>query len=137
VVVLDTHIAIWLLAGDHRLTESAAYPYIENASHRGILRIASISLFELGRMSEEGVVRFDLPLPDVIDTLLETPGLQVESIDRRIVAESVALGGGFPGDDHDRIICATARALRGSLVTGDSGLLRYAESGGLRTIAVQ
>lgn len=136
-VILDTHIAVWLLAADKRLTESAAYRYIENASQRGTLRIASISLFELGKMSEEGTVRFDLPLSDGIDALLETPGLQVAGIDARVTSEAVALGASFPGDDADRIICATARALRGSLVTADSRLLAFAEGGGVRTVAVQ
>lgn len=136
-VILDTHIAIWLLAAEPRLTDSAAYAYIENASHRGTLRVASVSLFELGKLSEEGSVRFDLPLPDVIDALLETPGLQVAEIDGRVASESLSLSDGFPGDDADRIICATARALRGSLVTADSRLLAYAEGGGVRTIAVQ
>ena len=136
-VILDTHIAIWLLAAERRLTNAAAYSYIENASQRGTLRIESISMFELGKRNEKDNVGFDLYVVDVIETLLETPGLQVAGIDSRVVTESLALGDAFPGDDADRIICATARALRGSLVTADSRIIGFAEEGGVRTIAVQ
>jgi PIN domain nuclease of toxin-antitoxin system len=136
VVILDTHIAVWLLAGESRLTESVAYPYIEQASQRGSLRIASVSLFELSRLNGDGRLRLDLPLSDLFETLLNTPGLQIAELDPRVALESLSLEE-FPGDETDRVICATARALRGSLVTADTEIVAYAKSGGLRVIPVQ
>lgn len=136
-VILDTHIAVWLLAGEARLTESTAFPYIEQASQRGTLRLASISLYELSRMNEEGVLRLDLPLADLFNTLLETPGLQIAALEPRVALESLSLDPAFPGDERDRLICATTRALRGTLVTADQGIIEYAQGGGIRVIPVE
>lgn len=135
-VLLDTHIALWLLAGEQRLTEAPAYRYLEDASHRGTLRLAAISLYELARLLEEGTVTFDIPFTDVIAALLETPGLQLAPIDERVASESLALEATFPGDDIDRVICATARALRGSLLTANQSLIDYAQDGSIRVIPV-
>lgn len=138
-VVLDTRVALWLLAGAERLTESSAYRYIEDASRRGTLRIPSISLFELAELHRGGAVRFDLPLSEVLKTLLDTPGLQLADIDPTVAAESLLLdtaGRPFPGSEIDRLICATTRALRGSLVTAKPELVEYARSGALRLIYV-
>lgn len=138
-VVLDTYVALWLLAGERRLTESPAYRYVEDASHRGTLRIASITLFELAQLHRSGVVRFDVPLAEVLTTLVETPGLRIAPLDEAVAAESVLLdapGDPFPGGSTDRIICATTRALRGALVTAKPELIGFGSTGALRLITV-
>lgn len=135
-VVLDTHVALWLLAGEERLTSAPAFRYIEQASQRGALRIAAISLFELSRLAAKGAVRFELPLSDVFETLLETPGLQVTPIDQRIALEALSLDSEFPGDEIDRVICATSRSLRADLLTANPRLIDFARNGTIRVIPV-
>ena len=141
-ILLDTPVALRLLAGDPRLLSSKAYSYIEDASHRGALRLSSISLVELSVLQQRGKVRFDIPLSDVFYTLINTPGLQIAPIDDAVALEAGGLDalsreGSFPGDENDRIICATTRALRATLVTDDPTILDFAESGGIRVIALE
>ena len=60
---------------------------------------------------------------------LSRPGIALASLLPAVAVDSVLLPGIIHGDPADRIIVATARHLRATLITADAKLLTYGRSG--------
>lgn len=127
-ILLDTHVLIWLDQGAALLGEHAR-GLIESAYKAEELAIASISFWEVGRLVESKRLAFDGALEPWRVGLMNT-GFKEFSLDGRIALKASELTA-FDGDPADRIIAATAMTLDAQLVTADPKLLGQS---GLRTI---
>jgi PIN domain nuclease of toxin-antitoxin system len=126
VPMLDTHIWIWWLHGDHRLPESVrseldALP----AEHRPM--ISDISLWEVAMLVARGRLELDRSLESWLQ--LATRAVKVWPITTSIAAAVAALPESFQRDPADRIIVATSANRGAPLITLDrriieSGLVR-------------
>ncbi len=117
-ILLDTHVLLWLCLEPKRLSRSAATAIRKVVSTGGI-GIASISLWEiamliaLGRLSPRGT-------PDAwIAELVEMSGVVVKELTPPVAVLSTQFPNDFPADPADRLIAATARAEGLTLVTSD------------------
>lgn len=117
-ILLDTHVLLWLCLEPKRLSRRATTA-IKQAVSAGGLGIASISLWEiamlvaLGRLSVRGT-------PDGwMADLIETSGVVVKELTPTVAVLSTQFPGDFPADPVDRLIGATARAEGLALVTRD------------------
>jgi PIN domain nuclease of toxin-antitoxin system len=128
-LLLDTHALLWWQAGSDRLS-SRARRLIDGAPR---LFLASISVWELAMLVDQGTVALDRPtqiwvhdlLADGIVTIAElTPGIAV----------AAAQLDEFTGDHVDRIVYATAVQNQLTLVTKDDRLADYARANGDATI---
>lgn len=120
-ILLDTHVVVWLALEPARLSATAARA-IREAVRAGGLGIASISLWEiammitLGRLVPRGT-------PEAwLTELVQKTGVVVKEITPVVAALATQLPGAFPADPADRLIAATARADGLTLVTRDSRL---------------
>jgi PIN domain nuclease of toxin-antitoxin system len=118
VILLDTHVFLWLCLEPKRLSRLATAA-IKQAVNTGGLGIASISLWEiamvisLGRLSVRGT-------PETwLSELIETSGVIVKDLTSTIAVLSTQFPRDFPSDPADRLIGATARAEGLTLVTRD------------------
>jgi PIN domain nuclease of toxin-antitoxin system len=118
VILLDTHILLWLCLQPTRLSRRAAAA-IRNAVSSGGLAIASISLWEiamliaLGRLSPRGT-------PEAwMAELIRASGVVVKEITPAVAVLSTQFPDSFSHDPADRLIGATARADGLVLVTRD------------------
>jgi PIN domain nuclease of toxin-antitoxin system len=119
VIVLDTHILVWLAAASERLGSAAR----EALSGGSELAISTVSIQEIAYLVTSGRVGLDRPLKRWV-----TDVLSVHDIRPIAPSVSVALRAGsldgetFPGDPADRLIYATAVEHDAQLATADARL---------------
>lgn len=124
-LVLDTHVWVWLLNGDAQRLSEEGLAAIERASQSGQLGVSAISVWEVGMLEAKGRIRFSQICIDWVRQALAAPGLRLLPLTPEIAIESSRLPGQIQGDPADRILAATTRILNATLVTQDQQLLNY------------
>jgi PIN domain nuclease of toxin-antitoxin system len=122
-IVLDTHIWVWWVHGDERLT-SRQLEFIQE-HEGGEIGISAISLWEIAKLVENGKLELPVSLEKWFTQALSYPGVQIIELTPAIATESTRLPGEFHKDPADQIIVATARIMKCKLVTSDERLLNY------------
>ena len=122
-ILLDTHIWVWWVHGDTRLT-SAQMEAI-TANEQDMLGISAISCWEVAKLVEYKRLELPCPLEAWFEQSLGYPGVRLLELTPEIAAESCRLPGEFHRDPADQIIVATARAHGCALVTSDKRLVAY------------
>ena len=132
-ILLDTCAAIWLQAGSaFRLEGEAA---LQEAQKIGTqVLVSPITAWEIGLLVSKGRLILSLPPLTWFDQLLEL-GVDLAPLTPDILIASSQLPGTPLRDPADRIIAATARAMRYRLITRDRPLLEFAASGQVEAIA--
>jgi len=121
-ILLDTHVVLWLLSDPARLSK-AAHAAIDDARRNGGgLAICGITLLEIATANLNGRVSLTLSLESFLDELERR--FVVLPINARICARMLSLPAGYPKDPADRVIGATALVEGMSLVTADREIRR-------------
>ena len=115
-ILLDTHIAIWLVAEPDKLSKHAKEA-IRAARIEGGLAIASITLMELAWLAENGRVTTTLSVESFVR--LCASKMTVLPITPEIAARAVSFPESYPKDPQDRLIGATALVEGIQLITHD------------------
>lgn len=123
-IILDTHIWIWLVTGDPRLLPEFA-DYIQENEADG-LGVCAISCWEVAKLVEGGRIKLSLPVGDWLTAALAYPGIRLLDLSPAVAVESTQLPGVFHRDPADQIIVATARLYACPLVTMDRQIRAYA-----------
>ena len=127
-IILDTHIWIWWVQGDPRLTEKHQ-AWLQQYQVDG-LGVSIFSCWEVTKLVEKGRIILPCPVEQWLNLALTYPGVRLLDLSVPIVLESSNLPG-FHKDPADQIIVATARVLRCSLLTADEAILSYS---GVKTL---
>ncbi len=122
-IVLDTHIWVWWIHGDSRLSSSHAKLIEDNEDDE--IRIGTISLWEVAKLIELGRLVLPVALGDWFRDALAYPGVTLVDLTPGIAIESTQLPGRFHRDPADQIIVATARVLGHDLLTADQKIRDY------------
>lgn len=131
--LLDTHIWIWLNNGAPELS-TRTIKTIEDAAQNGKLFISPVSIWELGTLTRKGRISLQSPLGLWVKEAIERPGVRITELSPEVMVESNELPGDFHGDPADRMLIATARVYRATLVTRDKAILDYAKKGFIRAV---
>lgn len=128
-ILLDTHVVVWLASGDARLSRPAqAAIHQARQSDRG-LAISDFTLYELSLLFRKK--QFNLSTnPETFLSEVETRFV-ILPITGRICTRALSLPAVYPKDPADRIIGATALVEGLTLVTADQAIR---ESGAVPTI---
>ena len=131
-LLLDTHVLLWLDSGAPMTRESVAA--IDDAADRGEVLVSPVSAWEIGLLVRKGRIRLDLePLP-WFERVLDLPGVRLVPLAVAAAISSSFLDEPFHGDPADRLLVATARTLPATLITRDARILSYAEAGHLQAL---
>ena len=120
--LIDTHILLWWLAGDRRLSRGQRR-VINQASEESPLGLSDISLWEIATLQELGRIELDRPLREWLEQASAPPLVRRLGISPAVAAEVAALPATFHRDPADRIIVSTARVLGAKLVTSDRAII--------------
>ena len=120
--LLDTHVLLWWLTGDARLSP-AQREVVASASAETPLLVSDISLWEIAMLHSLGRIRLSVPLRDWLERAVAPPLVRRQGISPAIAAELAALPDSFHRDPADRILVATARVLGATLLTQDRRIL--------------
>ncbi len=127
-LVLDTHVWIWLVAGDAALARRAREA-IENAAVEGAVVVPAISVWEVAMLEAHGRIVLAKPCAQWVNEALAAPGLALGALAPEIAVESCNLPAPFHDDPADRMIVATARVAGATLLTRDKRILDYGARG--------
>lgn len=119
-ILCDTHVLLWWVAGSSRLGE-VPRARLEAAAARGELAVADITLWEVAMLAAKGRIQLPVPVADLLDDLILALGLRVLPITPRI-AQAAQADDIVHGDPADRLIVATARSHGAALMTQDARL---------------
>lgn len=129
-LLLDTH--VWArvqgLPGKLRPATAAA---IEQAATRKALFVSVISVWELAMLERDGLLALAGGVQEWVSKALNRPGINLLPYTPAIAIESVYLPAPMHKDPCDRILVASARIERLTIVTSDTAMLAFAKASGL------
>ena len=132
-ILLDTHVIIWMTEGNRRVGK-AAREMIEQAVAIGEAWVSPACFWEVGILAAKARIALPLPLSEWADFIERRAGFKVAPIDKKIAVEAGSLPSGIHGDPGDRFLIATARVMQASLLTVDHKILGYARLGHVAAI---
>lgn len=116
--VLDTHVWLWWITGDPRLSTTSRHA-IEAESE---LAVATMSVWEVATLQRQRRLELVPDLKTWIARALGGSRIEPLALTPEIAATAGTLPDEFPGDPADRIVYATAVTTGAHLVTKDRRL---------------
>jgi PIN domain nuclease of toxin-antitoxin system len=118
-ILLDTHVLIWLANEPAKLSKNASQTIRDAATHGG-LAISAITLWELAWLATHGRIVIG-GTPDAFVERI-TSRTAIQQITPKIAVLATQLPESYPGDPCDRLIGATALAEGIALITKDRNI---------------
>lgn len=122
-ILLDTHIWIWWVHGDDRLTKE--YTELLQQYENKNLGVSVISCWEVAKLVEYQRLELPCPVNEWITQALAYPYVQLLNLTPQIAMESTQLPQPFHRDPADQMIVATARIHDCRLMTLDGKIRNY------------
>ncbi len=118
-ILLDTHVLLWLISGAVDLGE-AAKSDIQHQWEAGTVTASVFTFWEIALLHSKRRLKLDL-FPRALHRRVTNDGLWTVPVDEEIAFRAVELGfQGFHPDPADRIIAATAIVGGYTLATADN-----------------
>lgn len=127
-ILLDTHVLIWLAREPAKLSKPAA-DAIRMSRQTGGIAISAITLWEVAWLATHGRLRFAGPVDRFVEQMASRTA--VCPITPRIAVLANQLPSTYSKDPSDRLIGATALAEGIPLITKDRAILQHDQ---IRTI---
>lgn len=134
--LLDTHVWLWILFEDPRITKSQAWPIVERAEQHSFTYLSVVSLCEIGMLAAKKRIQIPTDCLKWVQEAIQQSNLQLTELTPEIAIGASYLPGDIHNDPADRLLISTARQLNATLVTYDTQILRYGEQGHVMTLSV-
>ena len=116
--LLDTHAWVWWISGDPRLAVRER-EVLDNLSPSERPVLADISLWEVATLVERGRLELDMDLERWLAIASAPATVELARVTPAVAAEVARLPERFHRDPADRLIVATARVRKLSVLTRD------------------
>ena len=120
-IVLDTHVWLWWINGDHKSLKNSWIQTIEQVESVGI---SAISCFEVALLVQHQRIAIDIAIGDWFDMALKGSGIELLPISPKIAETATSLPE-HHSDPQDRIIIATALEYAAQLISADRKFRLY------------
>jgi PIN domain nuclease of toxin-antitoxin system len=124
-ILLDTHVWLWLLHDPNQLS-SQAQALIDTEEKNSGLLISAISVWEIAVKVSIGKLVLPLPINDWYELAKSHSGIVVEPLNPLDAIASTQLPKDFHKDPADRILVAIARRYGIPILSRDAKILDYA-----------
>jgi PIN domain nuclease of toxin-antitoxin system len=125
VIVVDTHIVVWLTIEPRKLPKATGKLIAESRARNEGIAIAGTTLWELAMLATLGRIKPAIPLGLYLRRVEQM--FEVLPITAAIAERSVQFSAAYPKDPADKLIGATASVHGVSLVTRDKGIVASRE----------
>lgn len=125
-LLLDTHVWIWMLDGDTRRLGPRTRRLLDQAHGGGALRVSPISIFEVSALHASGRLALSRSLEQWLGAAIDGAGIRLAPLSRDVAVDAGLLPRTLVADPMDRLLVATARQADATLVTADAKILEYA-----------
>lgn len=123
-ILLDTHVWLWLLHNPSQLSKQSQAAIDLEEPHNGLL-VSAISVWEIAVKSSLGKLTLPLPINEWYRLAQAHSGIVIEPLNPLDAIASTQLPNTFHKDPADRILVAIARRYKISVVTCDANILNY------------
>ncbi|MGH6878982.1 MAG: type II toxin-antitoxin system VapC family toxin [Rhizomicrobium sp.] len=131
-LLLDTHVALWLDAGDARLKGRTRQKIDECWRTGGTILLSAVSGWEIALLADLQRIVLDLAAADWVARFLDRPGFAPVPLSTLSAARAYDMKPFAPRDPADRLLMATAMELRCPLVSYDTNIAQFAKRHGRR-----
>jgi len=121
VILLDTHVLVWMSSEPKRLSAKARHKILEARRTTG-MSVASITLWELAWLAENHRITYSGSVESFVRETISR--VSVRPVSPEIAALAVRLPDRYPKDPSDRLIGATAILMGVPLLTADESIAR-------------
>jgi PIN domain nuclease of toxin-antitoxin system len=121
-ILIDTHVVLWLAFDEDRLSKAASEAIVESRRMGEAVAISDITLWEVALAAHKKRVPLKASTEEFLEEIERL--FQVFPITGRVSALGSKLPPEFPRDPADRIIVGTALERGLPLVTADSAIRR-------------
>jgi PIN domain nuclease of toxin-antitoxin system len=131
-LLLDTHIALWLDAGDARL-RPATRLLIDNCwQSGGTILLSAVSAWEIALLLDTERIQLDLPLEAWLARFINRPGVETVALTHIAAARAYQLAHLDHRDPADRLLIATAIEQQATFITYDERIETFGRRYGRR-----
>ena len=135
ILLLDTHVWVWLVNGDARLSRHN-FQIIDEAIRVSKARVSIISIWEIATLVRKGRMSLPYHCLEWVKKSLEVSGIILSELTPMIAVESALLSNEYLKDPADRIIMVTGKYLGARIVTADKPLMAYCKETNLPVLSV-
>jgi PIN domain nuclease of toxin-antitoxin system len=124
-LVLDTHVLLWWLGDEKKLSIKAKRAITEAQKFDSSIVVSAITAWEIAMLVEKGRLTLSTDITAWLHEVELIDAVKFMPVDNEIAIQSTQLPGEFHRDPADRLIVALTRHLSFQLVTADDKIRAY------------